>query len=117
MLPSARSVAGEVLSVLQIVAAVFLSWKLLCIVTDSRTPIIVVTSESMEPAFQKGDLLFVWNRVTSLEVGDVAVVWFPDRQLPMVSIARAISSTATNHSSPRFIGLFRKSQQITPSRL
>lgn len=92
MLPSWRSAACEVLSILRIFAIIFVSWKCLCLITDSRTPIIVVTSESMEPAFQKGDLLFVWNRVASLEVGDVAVVWFQGRQLPMVRLDSAAVS-------------------------
>lgn len=30
--------------------------------SDSKSPIVVVLSGSMEPAFQRGDLLFLWNR-------------------------------------------------------
>lgn len=37
-------------------------WKGLSVVTDSPSPIVVVLSGSMEPAFQRGDLLFLWNR-------------------------------------------------------
>lgn len=37
-------------------------WKGLSVVSDSPSPIVVVLSGSMEPAFQRGDLLFLWNR-------------------------------------------------------
>ncbi|KAJ4151187.1 hypothetical protein LMH87_011902 [Akanthomyces muscarius] len=56
-----------------------LSW-----VTDSRAPIAVVTSESMEPGFQRGDVLLLWNRPNHITVGDIALVAFPTRKLPMV---------------------------------
>ena len=37
-------------------------WKGLSVLSDSPSPIVVVLSGSMEPAFQRGDLLFLWNR-------------------------------------------------------
>ena len=45
---------------------------------------VVVTSESMEPVYQRGDMLFVWNRDASIEPGEVVVVWLEDRRLPFV---------------------------------
>ncbi|CAF9939554.1 MAG: Signal peptidase complex catalytic subunit [Heterodermia speciosa] len=38
----------------------------------------------MEPAFYRGDVLFVWNRADVFEVGEIAVCWFKGRPLPMV---------------------------------
>lgn len=38
----------------------------------------------MEPAFYRGDVLFVWNRAEVFDVGEVAVCWFEGRPLPMV---------------------------------
>ena len=52
--------------------------------SNSSSPVIVVTSESMEPAFYRGDILFVWNRDEDFKVGEVVVCWFKGRELPMV---------------------------------
>ena len=45
-----------------VLSTAFMLWKGLSVVTDSPSPIVVVLSGSMEPAFQRGDLLFLWNR-------------------------------------------------------
>lgn len=37
-------------------------WKTASVLADSHSPIVVVLSGSMEPAFKRGDLLFLWNR-------------------------------------------------------
>lgn len=37
-------------------------WKGLGVAANSPSPIVVVLSGSMEPAFQRGDLLILWNR-------------------------------------------------------
>lgn len=62
-----------------------MAWKAIACVSDSPTPIVVVTSQSMEPTFQRGDILLVWNRQKYVQVGDIPVVWFKGRPLPMVS--------------------------------
>lgn len=54
------------------------------LVTNSRVPIVCVTSESMSPAFHRGDVLLLWNRTSTVEVGDIPVVWFENNPLPMV---------------------------------
>lgn len=64
-------------------------WKTLSVVTGSAYPIVVVISESMEPAFRRGDLLLVSNHKHLIEVGDIPVCWFAGDPLPMVH--RAIS--------------------------
>lgn len=62
----------------------FILWRLLCLLTNSPHPIVVVISESMAPAFHRGDILFLSNRKPLVEVGDVPVVWFKGDPLPMV---------------------------------
>jgi signal peptidase len=61
-------------------------WKGLSIATDSPSPIVVVLSGSMEPAFQRGDLLFLWNRniFAETEVGEVVVYNVKDKDIPIV---------------------------------
>ena len=50
-------------------------WKGISVIADSPSPIVVVLSGSMEPAFQRGDLLFLWNRnlFKETDVGEVVV--------------------------------------------
>jgi len=38
----------------------------------------------MEPAFQRGDLLFLWNRAYPTAVGDVVVYKVKDKDIPIV---------------------------------
>ena len=61
-------------------------WKGLCLATDSSTPIVVVLSGSMEPGFQRGDLLFLWNRdfYSETAVGDIVVYQVPGKDIPIV---------------------------------
>ena len=61
-------------------------WKGLSAVTNSPSPIVVVLSGSMEPAFQRGDLLFLWNRNVWSEtnVGEVVVYNVAGKDIPIV---------------------------------
>jgi signal peptidase len=59
-------------------------WKALSIVAESHSPIVVVLSGSMEPAFQRGDILFLWNREEQVKVGDVVVYEVPGKPIPIV---------------------------------
>ncbi|KAF7590289.1 hypothetical protein BBP40_003026 [Aspergillus hancockii] len=66
-------------------------WKTACVITDSPYPLMVVSSGSMEPAFYRGDLIILWNRQHRIHVGDIPVVWFDGRPLPMVHRAIQVS--------------------------
>jgi len=46
--------------------------------------VVVVLSGSMEPAFQRGDILFLNNSVEQVGVGDVVVFKIRDRDIPIV---------------------------------
>jgi len=61
-------------------------WKGLSVITDSPSPIVVVLSGSMEPAFQRGDLLLLWNRniLSETSVGEVVVYNVKDKDIPIV---------------------------------
>jgi len=59
-------------------------WKSLSIAADSPSPIVVVLSGSMEPAFQRGDLLFLWNRGYPTNIGDVVVYKVKGKDIPIV---------------------------------
>lgn len=79
-----------------------MGYKTLSFVTDCESPVVVVLSESMEPSFQRGDLLFLDNRNPSFDeakvpsvfekiiygspvgIGDIVVYSLPDRPIPIV---------------------------------
>lgn len=79
-----RQFLAESLSLLLQVSTIFMMYQGLSLMTNSSTPIVCVISESMAPAFHRGDILFLWNYTSSIEVGDIPVVWFDDAPLPMV---------------------------------
>uniref|UniRef100_A0A8C4V1R3 SEC11 homolog A, signal peptidase complex subunit n=1 Tax=Falco tinnunculus TaxID=100819 RepID=A0A8C4V1R3_FALTI len=58
-----RQLYYQVLNFGMIVSSALMIWKGLMVVTGSESPIVVVLSGSMEPAFHRGDLLFLTNRI------------------------------------------------------
>lgn len=67
-----------------VLSTAFMLWKTLSLATDSPSPIVVVLSGSMEPAFQRGDLLFLWNRGLDTQVGEIVVYNVKDKDIPIV---------------------------------
>ena len=64
----------QVLSFGMIVSSALMIWKGLMVATGSESPIVVVLSGSMEPAFHRGDLLFLTNKETEdIRVGEIVV--------------------------------------------
>lgn len=61
-------------------------WKGLSVISDSPSPIVVVLSGSMEPAFQRGDLLLLWNRnfFSETNVGEIVVYNVKGKDIPIV---------------------------------
>lgn len=53
-------------------------------VTKSESPVVVVLSGSMEPAFQRGDILFLDNLDYPIRVGEIVVFKIKDRDIPIV---------------------------------
>lgn len=60
-------------------------WKGLGLVTNTESPIVVVLSGSMEPAFYRGDLLFLTNPPgAGYKTGDITVYKVPGSPIPIV---------------------------------
>jgi signal peptidase I len=75
---------SHLLTIIVPLFAVLASWKFLCYITNTSSPVIVVISESMEPTYHRGDILFLWNNTEAVGVGEVAACWFEGYPLPMV---------------------------------
>ncbi|KZF19694.1 signal peptidase complex catalytic subunit sec11 [Xylona heveae TC161] len=79
-----RQLAAQVLNFALVLSTAFMLWKGLSVATDSPSPIVVVLSGSMEPAFQRGDLLFLWNRARNTQIGEVVVYNVRGKDIPIV---------------------------------
>ncbi|KAG0050000.1 Signal peptidase complex catalytic subunit [Gryganskiella cystojenkinii] len=51
---------------------------------NCSSPLVVVLSESMEPAFARGDILFLSNPKTVVDVGEIIVFKISGREIPIV---------------------------------
>ncbi|PHH78419.1 hypothetical protein CDD80_6924 [Ophiocordyceps camponoti-rufipedis] len=85
-LQNPRQAAAQLMNFALILSTAFMMWKGLSVITDSPSPIVVVLSGSMEPAFQRGDLLLLWNRnlLSETQVGEVVVYNVKDKDIPIV---------------------------------
>ena len=76
-------------------SSAYMTWQAMSLVANSHSPIVVVLSGSMEPAFQRGDVLFLWNRNQRNKVGDIVVYEVEGKQIPIVHrVLREHSHTA-----------------------
>lgn len=48
-------------------------WKVLVLAAGSPSPVVVVLSGSMLPAFSRGDILFLLDQGSKTSVGDIVV--------------------------------------------
>ncbi|KKK12141.1 Signal peptidase I [Aspergillus ochraceoroseus] len=83
-LSNTRQSLAQVLNFALVLSTAFMLWKGLSVVTASSSPIVVVLSGSMEPAFQRGDLLFLWNRSPRAEIGEIVVYNVKGKDIPIV---------------------------------
>jgi len=80
-----RQLYYQVLNFAMIVSSALMIWKGLMVATGSESPIVVVLSGSMEPAFYRGDLLFLTNyEEEPIRVGEIVVFKIKDREIPIV---------------------------------
>ncbi|KAJ1919413.1 Signal peptidase complex catalytic subunit [Mycoemilia scoparia] len=70
--------------VASVLTSAFMLWKGLSLATNCESPVVVVLSGSMEPAFYRGDILFLHNGYSPVEVGEVTVYKVKDRDIPIV---------------------------------
>jgi len=79
-----RQLAHQVINLGLIVTSALMIWKSLMVVTHSESPVVVVLSGSMEPAFQRGDILFLWLGNSPFRVGEIVVFKIEGRDIPIV---------------------------------
>ncbi|WVZ21486.1 hypothetical protein V8G54_008808 [Vigna mungo] len=68
-----REVFNQIITLGLIVSSALVIWKGLSCVTGSESPVVVVISGSMEPGFQRGDILFLHMSKDPIRAGDIVV--------------------------------------------
>jgi signal peptidase len=61
-----------------------MSWKTLVLLSGSESPVVVVLSGSMEPAFYRGDILFLKMGADPFRTGEVVVYSLQKKDTPIV---------------------------------
>lgn len=80
-----RQLLLHTLNFSMMVASALAIWKTLVLASSSESPIVVVLSGSMRPAFDRGDLLFLTNyQDDPLRVGEIVVYQLEDKGIPIV---------------------------------
>ncbi|XP_035547501.1 signal peptidase complex catalytic subunit SEC11C-like isoform X2 [Juglans regia] len=67
-----------------IVTSALIIWKALMCITGSESPVVVVLSESMEPGFKRGDILFLHMSKDPIRAGEIVVFNVDGRDIPIV---------------------------------
>lgn len=113
-----RQQLTQLLAVAYVFTSSFMAWKALSIVTNSHSPVVVVLSGSMEPAFQRGDILFLWNRQRQNQVGDIVVYEIKGKLIPIVhrvlrehhNLEKQLLLTKGDNNMVDDLGLYAKKQ-------
>jgi signal peptidase len=80
-----RMFCQRTINVCLLISTALMTWKFLMLLTFSASPVVVVLSGSMEPAYYRGDILFLelWEW-PPIDTGDVVVYSLSDRDIPIV---------------------------------
>jgi signal peptidase len=79
-----RKILNQMVQLVLVVGSAVMFWKALMLVTKCESPIVVVLTGSMEPAYYRGDILFIHNREDKFNTGDVIVFKLKDHEIPIV---------------------------------
>ncbi|MCD7472256.1 Signal peptidase complex catalytic subunit S11A [Datura stramonium] len=79
-----RQLVTQAISLGMIVTSALIIWKALMCVTGSESPVVVVLSESMEPGFKRGDILFLHMSKDPIRSGEIIVFNVDGREIPIV---------------------------------
>eukprot|EP00055_Hartaetosiga_balthica_P003154 m.6703 g.6703 ORF g.6703 m.6703 type:complete len:237 (-) comp2637_c0_seq1:135-845(-) len=99
---SSRQLLFQILNFVLIVLSALMIWKGMVVALESESPIVVVLSGSMEPAFQRGDLLFLsYHKDIPIRVGEIIVFKVNGRDIPIVH--RIIKVHEDNDGNVKFL--------------
>ncbi|GLU18469.1 hypothetical protein SLE2022_347680 [Rubroshorea leprosula] len=79
-----RKLLTQAVNLGMIVTSALIIWKALMCITGSESPVVVVLSESMEPGFKRGDILFLHMSKYPIRAGEIVVFNVDGREIPIV---------------------------------
>jgi len=79
-----RKILMQMITLAMIVGSALMIWKSLMLITCSESPVVVVLSGSMEPAYYRGDILFLTFYDDPIVPGDVVVFKLKEQDIPIV---------------------------------
>uniref|UniRef100_A0A6G3MIR7 Signal peptidase complex catalytic subunit SEC11 n=1 Tax=Henneguya salminicola TaxID=69463 RepID=A0A6G3MIR7_HENSL len=80
-----RQIVSQCLNFGMVVSLAVMIWKLFVVLSHCECPIVVVLSGSMQPAFYRGDLLFInYNRTEPVKAGHITVFKIVNKEIPIV---------------------------------
>lgn len=79
-----RPILAQAVGLGLIVTSALMIWKSLTCWMGSESPVVVVLSGSMEPGFQRGDILFLHMSDTPITPGEIIVFNVDGRDIPIV---------------------------------
>ncbi|MED6120489.1 Signal peptidase complex catalytic subunit S11C [Stylosanthes scabra] len=74
----------KALNLSMMVGSAVIIWKALMCMSGSESPVVVVLSGSMEPAFKRGDILFLYMSKDPIRAGHILVFNVDGRDIPIV---------------------------------
>lgn len=77
-------------------------WNFLKVWTKVESPIVVVLTESMEPAFYRGDILFVSHRDEKVWPGDIMVFNIKRESIPIVHRAMVVQDEEKKNDPKKY---------------
>ncbi|KAG5486450.1 hypothetical protein LSCM4_07381 [Leishmania orientalis] len=93
-----RDVIQQVVHVGLFLSIVLVGWRSVAWATNCEASIVVVLSGSMEPGYQRGDVLLLHHRPEHpVEVGDIIVYSLPGQHIPIVHRVLRIHERAEDH--------------------
>jgi signal peptidase len=73
-------------------------WKAAGVYFNTKSPLVVVLSESMSPGFERGDILFIRNDLKRpVRKGDITVFELKGKDIPIVHRALKIHELYPNY--------------------
>jgi len=77
-----RQLLIQLVNAVYSISGTYMIWKLISVLLNNDSPIVVVLSESMAPGFERGDIL--WLAEKRFGVGDMVVFKFSNEEIPCV---------------------------------
>ena len=89
-----RKLLTQIVTLGATVGSALMMWNFMRLATNVESPIVVVLTKSMEPAFYRGDILLVTNRDKEVVPGDIMVFNIAREPIPIVHRAMIIQDEA-----------------------